>query len=86
MNGATMSATLSAKATLAASLSTTVPIDGAVGVAGMEVRQHNSLYGRDVEDCHPIEAIDGLEKELDGKVNEKDIRAITNMEIEELLK
>lgn len=86
MNGATMSATLSSGATLTARLSTTTPIDGSVGVAGIEVRQHNSLYGRDADDCHPIEAIDGLEKELDNKINDSDIRAITNMEIENLLK
>ena len=47
---------------------------------------HNDLRSRDVEDCHPIESITGLEKQLDNKLNDADIRPLTNMEIEELLK
>lgn len=60
-----------------------VPIAGGGGGEG-GTADHRLLTHRDAERQHPIEAIDGLEKEL--KKIPAPVEALTNLELEELLK
>ena len=46
-------------------------------------RDHNKLENRDEANQHPIDAISGLQKELDEKVGSKDTLSI--LDIEEIL-
>lgn len=58
-----------------------------VGFDNMSVvtaSDHNVLVNRDMPNQHPISAIVGLESELSGKLEA--IPAMTNMEIENILK
>lgn len=47
---------------------------------------HASLQNRDAADSHPISAISLLGAELDGKLDDDDVQALTNLEIEALIK
>lgn len=54
------------------------------GLNMVTTSDHNKLNNRDLPDQHPITAIAGLEQELSGKL--ENIPAMTNMEIENILK
>lgn len=59
-----------------------VPVAGEGGEGG--VSDHRFLTGRDLEDQHPIKAIEGLSEEL--RRIPAPAEALTNQELEELLK
>lgn len=47
---------------------------------------HSKLVNRDLPDQHPIEAITDLQSELDEKLEDSDLQALSNIEIENLLR
>lgn len=55
-------------------------------VQEVSARDHGILENRDQPDQHPIEAVSGLKKELDDKINRSEQSVLTNQELEDLLK
>lgn len=53
---------------------------------GGGTNDHTLLKNRDLPDQHPIEAIADLRPELDGKLEDSDLQALSNIEIENLLR
>lgn len=48
-------------------------------------KDHRELEHRDADDQHPMSAITGLEKSLEKKVEEGEILALSNQDIENLI-
>lgn len=53
-------------------------------VVATGTHDHNKLYNREAENAHPINAITGLQEELDDKITSSNV--LTTKEIEGLLK
>lgn len=64
------------------SFPTKMQIDNTVGVGDSD---HRNLTFRDAADQHPISAITGLKKSLDGKIGEDEVQPLSNQDIESLI-